>query len=250
MNNGNNCDGGYPGGGYPYPRGPMGGGYPYPGSGGGQPCGGRGNRGQNQQLDQKLQELVRPASSLSIALKDKAEVDLTDDQDHKLVFFTDGRQLQKPKDDTYQEIAAHWNGSQLVSDEKSPQGAKMSRTFELSQNGRQLYETVHIDAAKPKPAVYLSYVYDIPPPQATHETDPNQPVMKRRSDDSSSASNSQGTQTSSVSDPNQPVMKRRSDNSDDAPQATQTSGSASTPQPPDPDQPVMKRRSDNSSPSQ
>src|ERR1035437_6012317 len=213
LNNGNNCGGGYPGGGYPYPRGPMGGGYPYPGSGGGQPCGGRGNRGQNQQLNQKLQELVRPASSLSIALKDKAEVDLTDDQYHKLVFFTDGRQLQKPKDDTYQEIAAHWSGDQLVSDEKSPQGAKMNRTFELSQDGQQLYETMHIDDAKSNPALYIQYVYDIPSAQASRETDPNQPVMKRRSDNSDSAATPQGTQTGGETDPEQAVMKRRPDNS-------------------------------------
>lgn len=187
---------------------------------------------------------------------------MTDDQSRKLVFFTDGRQLQKPKDDSYQEIAAKWNGDQLISDEKSPQGAKMSRTFELSQNGQQLYETVHVDAVKSKPAVYLSYVYDIPPP-VNRETDPNQPVMKRRSDDSSSASSGQGSQTGAASDPNQPVMKRRPDDSDDTSAAqgtpangtssspsTQTSGTTTSPQPPDPDQPVMKRRSDNSNPSQ
>jgi hypothetical protein len=223
----------------------MGGGYPFPGSGGGGPYGGRGNRGQNQEYDEKLQQLIRPAGSLNIALKN-AEVDVTDDQSHKLVFYTDGRQLQKPKDDTYQEIAAHWSGSQLVSDEKSPQGGKLSRTIELSQNGRQLYETMHIDAAKSKPALYIQYVYDIPSAQASRETDPNQPVMKRRADNSNSAASPQGTQTGGETDPNQPVMKRRTDNSDTAasPQGTQTGGQ------PDPDQPVMKRRPDNSSPSQ
>ena len=239
--NGGNRGGGYPGGGYPGGGGPMGGGYPFPGSGrGGAP---RGNRGQNQEYDEKLLDLIRPSSALTIALKN-AEVDVTDDGYHKLVFYTDGRQLQKPKDDTYQEVAARWNGNQLISDEKTPQGAKMSRTFELSQNGQQLYETLHIDAVKSKPAVYISYVYDIPPPQATHETDPDQPVMKRRSDNSDSAS-PQGTQTGGAPDPNQPVLKRKSDDSD----------TASTPQPPatqptsepDPDQPVMKRRSGNNS---
>ena len=111
----------------------------------------RGNGGQEDQYDEKLLEAIRPSSALTFALKN-AEVDVTDDQYHKLVFYTDGRQLQKPKDDTYQEIAAHWSGNQLVSDEKSPQGAKMNRTFELSQDGQQLYETMHIDAAKSKPA--------------------------------------------------------------------------------------------------
>jgi len=241
QNGGGPNNGGYPGGGYPgggYPRGPMGG--PYPGG-----CGRRGGypgEQQGQAMNQKLQDLVRPASSLSIALKDKTEVDLTDDQYHRLVLFTDGRQLQKPKDDTYQEIAAHWSGDQLVSDEKSPQGAKMSRTFELSQNGQQLYESIHIDAAKSSPAVYLSYVYDIPPPQATHESDRNQPVMKRRSDDSDDTSATQATQPSDST----------ASSSSSSSQSSQASGSATstTPQPPDPDQPVMKRRTDNSSPSQ
>ena len=109
---------------------------------------------------------------------------------------------------------------------------KMSRSFELSPNGQQLYETLHIDAAKSKPAVYLSYVYDIPPPQPTHATDPDQPVMKRRSDDSTSASGTQGAQSGGQSDPNQPVMKRRTDDSTDssASQGTQASDSMSSSQ--------------------
>ena len=238
--------GGYPGGGgYPPGGGYPGGGYPpYPGAGGGRPP--RGNGGQEDQYDEKLLEAIRPSSALTFALKN-AEVDVTDDQYHKLVFYTDGRELQKPKDDSYQEIAAHWNGSKLETDEKSPQGAKMMRTFELSQNGQQLYETMHIDAVKSKPAVYVQYVFDIPPPQATRETDPDQPVMKRRSDNSDTAS-PQGAQTGTGSDPDQPVMKRRSDDSDSTsnPQGTQTGGSTTSPQPPDPDQPVMKRRTDNS----
>ena len=89
----------------------------------------------------------------------------------------------------------------------------MSRTFELSQNGRQLYETMHVDAAKSKPALYIQYVYDIPSAQASRETDPNQPVMKRRSDNSDSAASPQGTQTGGQPDPDQPMMKRRPDNS-------------------------------------
>ena len=168
---------------------------------------------------------------------------MTDDQYHKLVFYTDGRQLQKPKDDSYQEIAAHWDGSQLVSDEKSPQGGKMSRTFELSQDGRQVYETLHVDRGKSKGSLVVRYVYDIASSRtAGHESDPNQPVLKRHSDDSNSASSPQGTQTGQDADPNQPVLKRHADDSNDAssPQGTQTGQDA------DPDQPVLRRRPDDS----
>ena len=170
--------GGYPGGGYPggggrYP----GGGYPgggYPGGGGGGPYG-----GQNVENDEKIQQLIRPASSLSFSLKN-AEIDVTDDQYRKLVFYTDGRQLQKSKDDRYQEIAAHWNGSQLVSDEKGPRGGMMSRTFELSQDGRQVYETMHIDRGKSRGALVVRYVYDVVDSQnerSSHDSDPAQPVL-------------------------------------------------------------------------
>jgi len=40
-----------------------------------------------------------------------------------------GRQLQKSANENHQEIAAHWNGGQLVSDEKSPQGGKNEPNF-------------------------------------------------------------------------------------------------------------------------
>jgi hypothetical protein len=139
---------------------------------------------------EKILPLIRPAGSLSFSLK-KAEIDVTDDQYRRLVFYTDGRQLQKPKDDSYQEIAAHWNGSQLVSDEKSPLGGKMSRTFELSQDGRQVYETLHMDRGKSRGPLVVRYVYDAANSQdiqSGHDSDPDQPVLKRRPADSNSSS--------------------------------------------------------------
>jgi hypothetical protein len=119
-----------------------------------------------------------------------AEVDVTDDQYHKLIFYTDGRQLQKSTNDNYREIAAHWNGSQLVSDEKSPQGGKMSRTFELSGDGRKVYETVTIDRGKSRSPLAVRYVYDIVNSQNARtggDSDPDQPVLKRHDDSNSSS---------------------------------------------------------------
>ena len=100
--------------------------------------------GEDNDNNERMQDLVRPGYSQTIVLKD-AEVDATNDQGNELVFFTDGRKIQKSKNDTLQQISAHWNGSQLVTDEKGPQGKKMSRTFELFSDGRQFYETWHIE---------------------------------------------------------------------------------------------------------
>lgn len=106
-----------------------------------------------------MQDMVRAADSLTIVLKDP-EVDVTSDQGRKLIFYTDGRKIQKSKDDTAQEISARWNGSQLVSDEKSPRGEKMSRTFELSSDGRQLSETWRIETSRSDSPLVIRYVYD------------------------------------------------------------------------------------------
>src|SRR5947199_141479 len=91
-----------------------------------------------------------------------AEVDLMDDRDRKRAFMTDGRKLQKSKDDRYQEIAAKWDGNRLVTEEKSPRGGKMSRTFELSPDGRQLCENLRIESSGGKHrSLDVHYVYDI-----------------------------------------------------------------------------------------
>jgi hypothetical protein len=90
-----------------------------------------------------------------------AEVDLMDDRDRKLAFMTDGRKLQKSKDPNYQEIAAKFDGNRLVTDEKSPRGDKMSRTFELSRDGRQLYETLHRTTGRNTAPLVVRFVYDI-----------------------------------------------------------------------------------------
>jgi hypothetical protein len=224
---GSNPGGGYPGGGgYPSGRYPGGGGYPgggypgggYPGGGNG-PYGGHGNNGRNTESDEKLEQLISPPVSLSFVFKN-AEVDLTDDHYRKVAFFTDGRKLQKPKDETYQEIAARWDGSRLVSDEKTPQGAKMSRTLELSQDGRQFYETLHLDRGKSVGSLVIRYVYDVASStaQADHESDPNQPVLRRHADSTSNAPSPQETQTGQESDPNQPVLKRLPDKSNSSSQ--------------------------------
>jgi len=132
--------GGYPGGGYPgggYPGGGgryPGGGYPgggYPGGGypgGGRPRGGQDDGGRNTENDERIQELIRPAGSLSFALKN-AEVDVTDDQYRMLVFYTDGRQLQKSANENHQEIAAHWNGGQLCVGRKKSAGRENEPNF-------------------------------------------------------------------------------------------------------------------------
>jgi hypothetical protein len=132
---------------------------------GGGPYGGRrggGGGGSESDADrEKMQEVINPSRALTVAeAKKDVEIDMFDDQEHKSAFFTDGRKLQKTKDSTSQEIAAHWDGTRLVTDEKSPSGKKMSRTYELSYDGTQLYETLRLTHGRSDSQISIRYVYD------------------------------------------------------------------------------------------
>jgi hypothetical protein len=147
----------------------MGGGFPgigFPGGGGGYGGGGRQSIQANDN-DPAMQEFLYPPKSIALA-QNNSEIDLTDDQGRKRAIFTDGRKLVKSKGANYEEIAAHWEGNRLVTDEKSPKGGKMSRTFELSYDGKQLWETLHLNVGHSGSPISIRYVYDAPPamPQA------------------------------------------------------------------------------------
>jgi hypothetical protein len=132
-----------------------------PGMGGGPLGGRRGGGNESDEDRQRMQEVMNASRSLTVAeAKKDVEVDVFDDQDRKTAIFTDGRKLQKSKDTTNQEVAAHWDGNRLVTDEKTPSGKKMSRTYELSYDGTQLYETLKLTRGRSDSQVSIRYVYD------------------------------------------------------------------------------------------
>lgn len=140
----------------------------YPGRGG--VYGGRGGYGGENNADcNRTDELIFPANTLTLARKD-AEIDLTDDESRKRVLFTDGRKLQKSKDEKYKELAARWDAERLVTDEKGPYGLKLTRSFEISPNGQQLYETLAIDRGGTGGFVLIRYIFDPAKPDAQPAT--------------------------------------------------------------------------------
>jgi hypothetical protein len=116
-----------------------------------------------------MQEYLSPSRVLTVAkAKKDVEIDMFDDKTHKSAFFTDGRNLKKTKGISTQEIAAQWDGDRLVTDEKSPSGRKISRTYELSYDGTQLYETLRLTRGRENSVVSIRYVYDQAEGQSTH----------------------------------------------------------------------------------
>jgi hypothetical protein len=164
--------GGRMGGGWPGGGGGIGGGGGGMGGGRGGSGGRRGNGGndQNSEGRETMHEIMNPADSLTIAqAKDSApEIDLTDEQNRKRVFYTDGRKLQKSKDDKYQEEAALWQDGRLVAYIAEKRGA-IKRTFEVAPGGEQLIETVQLPARQQQSGqsgqsdspVVIRFVYDL-----------------------------------------------------------------------------------------
>jgi hypothetical protein len=138
-------------------RGGLGGPSPFPG--GGQ----RGGMGRNQGEDTtpQVQRLLDPADSLSFTQK-PGEVDLIDSRSRKIAFYTDGRKIEKSKDNEYQELDARWQDVDLVSDEKIATNRRITREFSIQPGGERLYETVRIDLRSGS-RVTIRYAYDIIP---------------------------------------------------------------------------------------
>jgi hypothetical protein len=152
------------GGGYGGPR--VSGPWPGGGPGGG---GGSGRRyPQDSDEADRLGDLVNPARELMLVRRtpDDPEVDLTDDRQRRRIFYTDGRQLRKQQDTSYEEIAARWDDDKLVTDEKGPHNGQLSRTLEVSSDGKQLVETVHVTDKKGNHPITVQYVYDAVDPSS------------------------------------------------------------------------------------
>jgi hypothetical protein len=134
-------------------------GVPYGRSGGAGPVGGSVPVGEDVRAHQKMLELLSPATSLTVEAKE-SEFDFTDENNRKRAFFTDGRKLQKSKDNMYKEIAALLIAGRLSFDEKGPRGEKITVTFQLARNARQLVETTQVDNSKIYSPVVIRYVYE------------------------------------------------------------------------------------------
>lgn len=150
--------GGGPGGprvGFPGP--PMGG----PGGSGGGGYGGHRNTTPDEESG-RLGNMINPARELQLIRHSDSdpEVEMFDDRGRRLIFYTDGRKIEKQKDPSLEEISAHWEESKLVTDEKGPHNGKVTRTFEVSKDGRQLLETIRVTDSKGNHPINVNYVYD------------------------------------------------------------------------------------------
>lgn len=137
--------------------------------------GGRGQGGGSESDSDraKMHIFLAPAQQLTITQKEP-EIDVADDSDRKLAFYTDNRKIEKSKDPNHQEFTAKWDEYRLVAEGRDPRGNKYERSYEVLDGNRQLRETLLLKVGRNNTEVSIRYVYDLasPPPktqsQPTH----------------------------------------------------------------------------------
>ncbi len=152
--------GGWPGGGGMGGRGGMG--------GGGR---GMGGGGESDSDRQKMQLFVQPANQLTVVQKEP-EIDVSDDDDRKFAFYTDGRKVEKSKDPSHQDFDAKWQEYRLVAEGKDLRGNKYERSYEVLEGNRKLCETILLKVGRNNTGVSIRYVYDLISPPAKSQASP------------------------------------------------------------------------------
>jgi hypothetical protein len=140
-----------------WPGGGMGG----PGMGGGQ----RGNGGQQKDTAedrQRYTELIDPSIRLKLARKGDKDpiVEMFGDQGRKTIFYTDGHKPETQAGVGTDVVEAKWDGDKLVSTSPLPKKGSLTRTYEVSPDGLQLWEEVEMVIGKDKNPSRFRFVYD------------------------------------------------------------------------------------------
>jgi len=140
-----------------WPGGGMGG----PGMGGGQ----RGNGGPQKDTSedrQRYTELIDPSIRLKLARKTDKDpiVEMFGDQGRKTIFYTDGHKPDAPAGVGTDVVEAKWDGEKLVSSSPLAKKGSLTRTYEVSPDGLQLWEEVEMVIGKDKNPSRFRFVYD------------------------------------------------------------------------------------------
>jgi hypothetical protein len=160
---GGGTGGGYPGGGGGWPGG--GGGYP---GGGGMGRGGMGRRGGQQAnrgstvSAEDWDRLGQTSKLLQIDQKSDQLV-VTDDSAHAQTYYLDGKK-HDDKDDNGKKISStktEWQGDTLQAETKLEHGTKLTQSFRVSDDGKQLTVVSRLENSSLQGPVTVRRVYDV-----------------------------------------------------------------------------------------
>ena len=120
------------------------------GMGGGMPggMGGFGSRGGDRDEMRRsgriMQDLVKAPEGLTI-VRDGPAVIVTTSDGRSVKLMTDGKEQERLSGDGMIKSKTRWNGEQLVVEEKIQDGPKVTRTYMVSADNRQLILITRIE---------------------------------------------------------------------------------------------------------
>jgi len=151
--------GGYPGGGGGMGRGGMGG-MGGMGGGMGRGRGGMGNPGGGVS-SQEWDRLAENPKFLRIDQRSDQFV-VIDDSDRAQTFYPDGKKHNdKDADGNKISTKASWEGAAFIAETKLPHSEKLTQTFRLSEDGKQLHVIARFEASSRNVSVSIRRVYDM-----------------------------------------------------------------------------------------
>jgi hypothetical protein len=85
-----------------------------------------------------------------------------DDSDHAQTYYPDGKKHEdKDADGKKVTTKTDWQGDTLVAEEKLTHSGKLTRTFRLSDDGKQLYIVSRLEDPSLQGPVSIRRVYDL-----------------------------------------------------------------------------------------
>jgi prolyl-tRNA synthetase len=89
------------------------------------------------------------------------QIVVIDDSDHAQTFYPDGKKHNdKDADGNKISTKASWEGSAFIAETKLPHSEKLTQTFRMSEDGKQLHVITRFDASSGNASVSIRRVYD------------------------------------------------------------------------------------------
>jgi hypothetical protein len=106
------------------------------------------------------EELATNAKTLRIE-QNEQQISITDDAGRTKTLYPDGKK-HKEQGSGEQSIATktRWDGDRLVAEGKVGHSGKLTETYELSSNGKQLYVSSRFDSSQLAAPLTIRRVYD------------------------------------------------------------------------------------------
>lgn len=128
--------------------------------GGGLGRGGTGEGVGRDGIQERLKAMTERIQSIEIDHREP-QLELRFADGHERTIYTDGRTSEDDFESGIFEAKGKWkSGSQVFVKAESSYGGKLTETYELSENGQQLYVTTKIEGDGRRPNLTFRRVYD------------------------------------------------------------------------------------------